>query len=106
MYHQLNAVAEGIFNGWNEMLELELEFIAFDLSLEYCKGYPLVAAPKSDTRCWTDASFEPGPNVPTMRMCGILANNCQRCGIVCDAFSDFFRALVPRSTHIAIGELL
>ena len=104
-YHMLNAIADGRLVGWNDTLALELEFIAFDLELEHAKGYPLVDSPKSDTRCWTDASFEPGPDGPKMRMCAIVANNCNRVGIVCDATDVFFRSLVPRSTQIAIGEL-
>ena len=38
-------------------------------------------------------------------MCAIVANNCSKVGIVCDATDAFFKMLVPRNTQIAIGEL-
>ena len=101
----LNAIADGSAGGWYEVLALELEVIAFELELEHSRGYPLIDSPKPDTRCWTDASFEPGAGGPQMRMCAIVANNCGRIGIVCDATREFFSSLVPRSTQIAIGEL-
>ena len=79
-----SAFAEGWASGCNAALALELEFIAYDLELEHSMGYPLLSAPRSDTRCWTDASFEPGPCGPSMRMCAIVANNCAKIGVICD----------------------
>ena len=62
-YHQLCAFAGDIIGGWYQQIEFELEFILYDLELAHAHAYPLVAAPGSDTRCWTDTSFEPGPKM-------------------------------------------
>ena len=65
----------------------------------------MVGSVKSRTRCWTDASFEPGPPFPKMRMCAIVANDSSRVGIVVDAPLGFFEYFEPRFSHISVGEL-
>ena len=60
-------------------------------------------------RCWPDASFEPASShngTPKMKLCAIVANSSSKWGVVCDVPPAFYEYVIPRSTHITMGELL
>ena len=41
-----------------------------------------------------------------MKLCAIVANSASKWGVVCDVPPGFYNMVLPRKTHISMGELL
>ena len=105
----LGDIANGLVSKWSDCLELELFFTAAELKDITPRSYKLSPNIRVGARCWTDASFEPAAahgGAPKMKLCAIVANNSSKWGVVCDVPPAFYSFVIPRETHITMGELL